>query len=102
VDDQSYDTFENARNSVRILHADGVDRVILVTRATHLWRASQEFEAAGIQIVPAPVGALALREHSPFRFLPDSQALVRSHDAIYESLGEIVRQGLAITHLRQH
>jgi hypothetical protein len=36
VDDQSYDTFENARNSVRMLHADGIGRVILVTRATHL------------------------------------------------------------------
>jgi uncharacterized SAM-binding protein YcdF (DUF218 family) len=102
VDDQSYDTFENARNSVRMLHTDGIERVILLTRATHLWRASQEFTAAGMQIVPAPVGALAPREHSPFRYFPDSQALMRSHDAIYESLGEVVRQGLSITHLRRH
>jgi uncharacterized SAM-binding protein YcdF (DUF218 family) len=102
VDDQSYDTFENARNSVRMLHAAGVERVILVTRATHLWRASQEFVAAGMQIIAAPVGTLSPRERSPFRYFPDPQALTRSHDAIYEALGECVRQALALTHLRRH
>jgi uncharacterized SAM-binding protein YcdF (DUF218 family) len=102
VDDQSYDTFENARNSVRILRADGVERVILVTRASHLWRAAHEFIDAGIQVVPAPVGSLAERDRIPFRYFPDPQALTRSHAAIYEALGEQARKLLAVTHLRRH
>jgi uncharacterized SAM-binding protein YcdF (DUF218 family) len=102
VDDQSYDTFENARNSVRMLKAAGVQRAIVVTRATHMWRSVHEFQAAGIDVVPAPVGIFSVRELSPFRFLPDTQALTRSHDAIYEALGESVRRVLAVTHLRRH
>ncbi len=52
VDDQSHDTFENARNSVRLLKADGVSRIFLVTRATHMWRSVHEFTAAGIEWCP--------------------------------------------------
>src|SRR5450631_1669016 len=43
VDDQAYDTFENARNSVRLLAAAGVKRVVLVTHATHMRRSVHEF-----------------------------------------------------------
>lgn len=102
VDDQSYDTFQNASNSARLLQADGVQRVILVTRATHLWRATREFVATGLQVDPAPSGGLTLRDNFPFRYLPETNALVRSHDAIYEALGEVVRQVLALLHLRRH
>lgn len=102
VDDQSYDTFENARNSVRILKAAGIQRAILVTRATHLWRSMHEFEAAGMEMVPAPSGSFAVRDLNIFRFVPDTDALTRSHAAIYELLGERVRQLLAVTHLRHH
>ncbi len=31
VDDQAYDTFQNASNSARLLRADGVHRIVLVT-----------------------------------------------------------------------
>jgi uncharacterized SAM-binding protein YcdF (DUF218 family) len=103
VDDQSYDTFENARNSVRLLHADGIDRIVLITRSTHLWRSTHEFLSAGIQVVPAPVN---VSDPDPPRtllsFIPDASALLRSHDAIYEWLGDLVRQMLALTHLRHH
>jgi len=102
VDDQSYDTFENARNSVRMLRADGIRRIVLVTRATHLWRSAHEFTDAGIQVVPAPVGILSNRDRTPFSYLPDTQALTRAHDALYELLGELVRRALALTHLRRH
>jgi uncharacterized SAM-binding protein YcdF (DUF218 family) len=102
VDDQSYDTFENANNSVRLLKAAGIDRTILVTRATHLWRSVHEFEAAGIQVVPAPSGSFAVRDRNPFRYIPDTQALTRSHDAIYEVAADLVRRALLLTHLRRH
>jgi uncharacterized SAM-binding protein YcdF (DUF218 family) len=102
VEDQSYDTFENARNSVRLLEADGVHRIVLVTRATHMWRSVQEFTAAGIEVVPAPVGILAVRDFGIFHYVPDPDALSRSCAAINELLGEQVRLLLAALHLRRH
>jgi uncharacterized SAM-binding protein YcdF (DUF218 family) len=102
VDDRSYDTFENAQNSARILKSAGIQRTILVTRATHLWRSVHEFEAAGIAVVPAPAGSFAVRQPGLYRYLPDTDALSRSHAAIYEVAGELVRELLATTHLRRH
>jgi uncharacterized SAM-binding protein YcdF (DUF218 family) len=102
VEAASYDTFDNAQNSAPLLRADGVERVILVTRSTHMWRSTQEFIAAGLQVVPAPVGVFSDRDQIPFNYLPDEGALMRSHDALYEWLGEIVRRTLAFTHLRHH
>jgi uncharacterized SAM-binding protein YcdF (DUF218 family) len=101
VDASSYDTFENARNSARLLKADGVHRIVLVTRATHMWRAVQEFTDAGIEVVPAPSGILSHRDFGVLRLLPNSEALLRSYMAIYEMLGEPVRVFLSATHLRR-
>jgi uncharacterized SAM-binding protein YcdF (DUF218 family) len=102
VDDQAYDTFQNARNSARMLQADGVHRIVLVTRATHLWRSAQEFTAAGLEVVPAPTDMLARRELGIYRWLPNPDALLRSHMAIYELAGEPMRAFLTATHLRRH
>lgn len=102
VDNQAYDTFQNARNSARLLAADGVHRIILVTRATHMRRSVREFAAAGFDVAPAPVGILSQRDYGLLRFLPDPDALLRSHAAVYELIGEPVRAFLAATHLRRH
>jgi len=101
IDDAAYDTFQNARNSARLLRADGVHRVLLVSHGTHLWRAAQEFTAAGIEVVPAPVNYVRVPEHDWLRWLPDAEALRRSHVAIYEVLGEQARALLAFAHLRR-
>jgi uncharacterized SAM-binding protein YcdF (DUF218 family) len=100
-DDQSYDTFENARNSVRLLKADDIHRVVLVTHSTHMWRAVHEFIAAGIEVVPAPVGILAEREPGYFRLVPNPNALLRTCAAINELVGEPMRDLLAALHLRR-
>jgi uncharacterized SAM-binding protein YcdF (DUF218 family) len=101
VDDQAYDTFENARNSSRLLHTDGVHRIVLVTRATHLPRSVQEFAAAGFDVVPAPAGMLSRRDLGIFRWIPNPDALLRSYMALYEMAGEPVRAFLTATHLRR-
>ena len=101
IDDQAYDTFENARNSARLLRAAGVSRVIVLTSAVHMWRSAHEFTAAGMSVVPAPVGLVTTQEIGPFAWLPDPLALVRSYTALYEQLGEPVRVLLAATHLRR-
>jgi uncharacterized SAM-binding protein YcdF (DUF218 family) len=102
VDDQAYDTFQNARNSVRFLAADGIHRIVLVTHAAHMRRAVHEFTAAGAEVVPAPVGVLAPRDLGFTGYVPNPDALLRAHAAIYELLGEPVRAFLAVTHLRRH
>ena len=101
LEDRAYDTFDNARNSAQLLRADGVQRIVLVTSATHLWRAAHEFTAAGLEVVPAPVGVLAERDVGLQRYLPEVSALTRSYLASYELLGEPVRQLLALSHLRR-
>jgi uncharacterized SAM-binding protein YcdF (DUF218 family) len=102
VDDGSFDTFQNAGNSVRMLNADGVRRIVLVTRATHMRRSVEEFRAAGIEVIPAPVGVLAVRDLGLYKYLPNTEALLRSDAAIYELLGEPVRRFFAVSHLRRH
>lgn len=102
VDDQAFDTFDNARNSVRLLKADAVSRIVLVTQATHMRRSVHEFTEAGIEVVPAPVGVLAPRDFGILHYVPNPDALLRAHAAIYELLGEPVRALLAVTHLRRH
>jgi uncharacterized SAM-binding protein YcdF (DUF218 family) len=101
VDDRAYDTFQNARNSAQLLKADGVHRIVLVTRATHMWRSVQEFTDANLDVVPAPVGILGDRDFGVLRFVPDPDALMRSHAAIYEMLGEPRRLLLSASHLRR-
>jgi len=101
VDDQSYDTFQNARNTARLLKPEGIHRVILVTRATHMWRSVHEVTATGLEVVPAPFGILAPRARGVLSYIPDVTALGRSYAACYELLGEPVRIVLAATHLRR-
>jgi uncharacterized SAM-binding protein YcdF (DUF218 family) len=102
IDDQAYDTFQNARNSARILTAANVHRIILVTHATHMRRSVRELTDAGFEVVPAPMGMLAPRDFGVLQFFPNPDALVRSHTAIYELIGEPVRILLAASHLRRH
>jgi uncharacterized SAM-binding protein YcdF (DUF218 family) len=106
VDNHSYDTFENARNSVRVLRADGIKRIVLVTHATHMRRSVQEFTAAGIEVVPAPLG---MRKAGNFELyywvldcIPNADGLLRSYSALYELAGEPVRALLAYSGLRRH
>lgn len=102
IDDQAYDTFQNARNSARILTAENVHRIILVTRATHMRRSVREFTDAGFDVVPAPAGILAVRDFGILWFIPNPDALLRSQMAIYELIGEPVRMLLSVSHLRRH
>ena len=101
VDASASDTYQNARNSAQLLKADGVHRVVLVTHATHMWRAAQEFTEAGFEVVPAPAGILAHRDFGMLRLMPNPETLLRSYMAIYEILGEPARLFLSATHLRR-
>jgi uncharacterized SAM-binding protein YcdF (DUF218 family) len=100
VDAAAEDTFDNARDSERILRSAGITRIVLVTSATHLWRAAHEFVAAGLDIVPAPAEVPTRVETGSMRFVPSASGLFRSYRAVYELVGEGVRDFLLATHLR--
>jgi len=101
VETRSGDTFENARFSVRLLRADHVSRIILVTTGTHEGRAVREFTAAGLEVVPAPVGMRVSEPLGVGSFVPEVGALLHSHQAIYELIGEPVRELFAALHVRR-
>lgn len=101
VEDRSEDTYDNAHNSARILRAAGISQVVLVTSDTQLWRAAHEFEASGMDIVPAPVGVPAPIEIGTMRYVPTAAGLLRSYHALYELMGEGIRDLLVMTHLRR-
>jgi len=90
VEKRSLDTHENALFSAAILRPAGVQRVILVTSATHMARSVEEFEAAGLEVVPAPTAFMTHGRLNVLSFLPSIQALHHSRDALYELLGRAV------------
>ena len=85
----SRDTAENARNTRRILKAQGIDRIVLVTHALHMRRAEALFRAEGFAVVvPAAHDFLSapLRFDSR-QFSPSPSAMATSHGAIREMVG---------------
>ena len=90
VEDQSRDTAANARLSAERLRAAGVHRIILVTQAYHMRRAQAVFEAAGLQVLPAPHGFLGgVGVDGIGSFLPSANAVHTSWLAWHEALGMV-------------
>ena len=87
IEDQSRDTYENARNTRPILEQHGFKHPILITSAFHMPRAVLCFEQNNIKVTPCP----SLYRSQPNRtygwndFLPHSYEPVRL--AIKEYLG---------------
>lgn len=88
VEDRSQNTYENAVEVARLLQARGIHQILLVTDATHLWRASLCFQAQGIEVVPcgcryrASAHSVGLRD-----FLPDPAASEGGRAAFHEWIG---------------
>jgi uncharacterized SAM-binding protein YcdF (DUF218 family) len=101
VDYLSRDTFDNARYSVAMLRADHVNSILLVTSSTHMRRAMAEFSATGIAVTAAPVHLRPRHDDALFPWLPSPEGMQRSNRAIYELLGEPVREAFARLHLRR-
>jgi uncharacterized SAM-binding protein YcdF (DUF218 family) len=102
VENHSRDTFENAQLSAPILRDAGITRILLVTSASHAYRAAHEFEATGLTVLPAPTGLKAPLVLGPGAFVPQAGALRSSAEALYELLGDAARAALAALHLRRH
>jgi len=101
IEGNSHDTYQNVAFSTPILRSAGIHRILLITTGTHEWRAAHEFMAAGFEVIPAPVNSGVNRSHDIEGFLPDPNGLDRSYSALYEMLGEPVREIMAALHIRR-
>ncbi len=88
IEEHSRDTAENAVESARLLRADGVRRVVLVTQAYHMPRAQAAFVAAGLDVVAAPHGFAGSFEIDGWgAFVPSAGAVTVSWLATHEAVG---------------
>ncbi len=86
IEAQSMDTSSSARLSASLMKEQGVKRIALVSHAWHLPRAVANFEALGMEVVPAPMG-FSRSTVDAFAFLPSASALAVSNRALHEWLG---------------
>ncbi|MGA2708525.1 MAG: YdcF family protein [Steroidobacteraceae bacterium] len=91
VETASTDTHDNAVFSARLLAAQDINRIILVTSSAHMARAVDEFTAAGLEVTAAPAEMWTWDERGPLRFVPSMAALDRSRTGLYEWAGRMVR-----------
>jgi uncharacterized SAM-binding protein YcdF (DUF218 family) len=91
TEDQSRNTRQNAQFSARLLGESRIRKVVLVAHEFDMRRAQAEFEAAGIEVVPAPT---LLMRKGPLRLtdlVPNIRAAERNYFALYEMLALAVR-----------
>lgn len=87
----SRNTRENAVNSVVIMQAYDIHRILLVTSAFHMKRAQAVFEKIGIEVVPAATD-YQVGEPDPgiLDWLPDAEALWGTTFGVKEYIGWVV------------
>lgn len=93
-DATSRDTKENAHNSAQLLQEHKIERVLLVTHASHMPRALLAAQAAGIDAMPAPFGFEHVPPTQPATtelsdWLPHPGYLGRSYRILHEMAGLI-------------
>jgi len=89
-EEASQTTFENAEYSARLLRAQHIHTVLLVTQPWHMPRALWAFARAGIAAIPAPTARTYIKTPiDAAMVLPQSTALTDSFYALHEILGLI-------------
>lgn len=92
-DDNSRDTAENARRMADAMRGDRIQRIALVTHASHMPRARAAFEKSGFQVTPAPTGFAVRRERTLLEWLPSVHGLDLSRSVLREWLAMKVAAG---------
>jgi uncharacterized SAM-binding protein YcdF (DUF218 family) len=87
----SRNTRENAVKSAEILRASGVNHIILVGHSFDMTRATAEFTAAGLEVIPAPTHIPSGTFESLLDLMPSVSSLQYSYYALYELLANAVR-----------
>jgi uncharacterized SAM-binding protein YcdF (DUF218 family) len=90
LDNASRTTHDHVRYLSGMLEAKGLQRLLVVTSATHMRRAEAVFRAAGLEITPVTTG-FTVRSSGPRggirRFVPSVGGLSGSTQAMHEYIG---------------
>lgn len=88
-EERSRNTLESAELTKVVLDEAGVRRILLVTHAWHMRRASWAFQNAGLLVTEAPMGysTLTRAERGLVGFFPSARGLAMSSRALHEHLG---------------
>ncbi len=89
MDATSRDTRENALRTYAALSAQGITRIALVTHDWHMQRSVMQFEAAGFDVLPAPMGYTQPPMRWDTDYLPSSDGLRASRRVLHEWLGRL-------------
>jgi len=87
TEDRAVDTRGNARFTAALLEAEGVRRVAVVTHAWHMPRAVEAFERAGLDVLPAPMGAATAPARPLEGLLPRMRSYRDTGWAVHEWVG---------------
>jgi uncharacterized SAM-binding protein YcdF (DUF218 family) len=90
---ESRDTRENALKTVALLHAQGIEQIVLVTEAYHMPRSLRNFERAAegkkMNLVPAPMNVPPGGRLEASDWLPNPTAAQQTWLVLHEWLGRI-------------
>jgi uncharacterized SAM-binding protein YcdF (DUF218 family) len=87
VETKSADTWENARFSADILHAEGITSVYVVTNAWHMRRAVLAFQGTGLTVTAAPTPLDDPLGPDLNDFLPRAAGWQTGYFALHEWIG---------------
>ncbi len=87
AENTSDNTYENARNSYRILQKENIRKIYLITHASHMMRAAAAFRLAGFEVIEAPTGFTTRYHTDLLTFLPRARSLVDSARFVHETIG---------------
>jgi uncharacterized SAM-binding protein YcdF (DUF218 family) len=95
IETESRDTNENALFSLRLLHREGIEHIVLVTHGYHQRRAIGAFERAirrdgvSMDVVPATMGWGAPGPLTAAHFMPSREGFDTTWLALHEWLGRL-------------
>ena len=90
LDKDSRDTRENALRAFEVLSPLQKTRILLVTHDWHMQRSLRNFQQAGFEVIPAPMGYLQPPVNIPIDYLPTTNGLRHSVWVLHEWLGLVM------------
>lgn len=89
LEEQSNTTQENALQSAKILHQEGIKTIYLVTHFWHMPRAKSQFEKQGLRVIEAPMGFYEKEQYTPLDLYPSIEGFQRTRWIWHTLLGTI-------------